>query len=1577
MTELELYGPPELGPQLPIDPSVPDEYQDYGLQDASEAPQEPPPEDEQFYPIVQAGPQLNHQAIWLRQQQIEAQARGDTHSAEQLEFEQRKVMALNQGLSMALQVSNSAPLSTSEVSDPNLEMYRQLWAHMVREQKVRDTLQRHNFHELSGYLNGIRQEYQEKNNAPTIEATATMTDEQRLAMMRQFEPVTRDPNEIAEIQQRLVKLDNDLQAIDPEDQTLSVFTHPLTKPVATWLSREASMTTAGYYQPGEQQLDLGAMGWMGSPRLMQAAEQATQFGLQILGGMVEGTGRMMDWMTNGAVEWRGPTNYIEDENGNLVFNGGRIPSVVDIIVAARAQVIYRNIEDDVKRRAAVMDDIRRVQEIRHWEQAQAGGFDRLTRSIAGVFGMGYGVGPIVGSALNVGKIAMVGGEIGKRTFQGAMGKALMEMSKAGMSSKKLKLIKFLAGTPSAAIANGMLETVAFGREDGLAKAFSHGMGMGLLLVGIGGMGRWTERKMMTRRVDGKLVPRQHMPKRVADFVSGASEGLGFSVLEQAQTDAMWTLINDPKAETYEIYLKNMLGFGFFKAAMGRSTIPTPGFGARASAEMTRQMGRESLAIEWARHKSRRSGGEVIEEVQGPPQPTGLQGERVQGPTEIFGPIPPPEPLARSERSRGELLEEGYEREIGPTDLYGPPRPQDTAAKTRREQARQDQEDREQEKRNDAAMDRAMGRMGDEVEARSLDRARGGEPIRTEATEEYYRKVDAAEDRAERRIGAAKVAAESRVAEARRRAVEAQIAVSQARMKARRDQVILPSQPAEQPTGGPPEGGGHEPGTIFRRPETRAEKKYRIGLERRVKKTGMPPELLRELGEIAQERRLAQTEAESKALQERQWELERELDALEIAADPISNAELREALLEAEVEALDAEPTVVTSPRSGGSVEELRGPREGVEGVEELRVQFQESGGAGKERPTDLKPEDQIFYDSPYHKEGRVGKVVRVHDDWVEVLDAVDGNKYAVDTADVEVRRWREGEVPEEFKAEEPKPDEGYDPDYGERPGPESLRAPNNPARNLENRLKPGEDMVRESDFLDALRGRAGWKGIRIGAWRFGGAYPETAVQLAIRSSRVSGNAEGLFKIFENVARTKKGQDALVATHEWSHAMMQQVFMKGVRTQNIMKRAEAEWQKLSPEEQLEAAHMLRRYGGGAGSLTQAQLFAESFAEWHARNIWGDPSLRKEAPRLSVRYDAWLRNQPKLLPQYQGAQRLADLYTRQGARDRVQMLSRRKEPRRAGGLLKGRPEVRKILGGSMYERAMRATEETIWDPWVKGMFDETHMLKKSMRRWLDVSEIDPRSLSIMDDPTRLMDALAMTAAKNADSYVTRGAHNLGFKRTGESMLDILKEITARMGRFDIKGKRQARIDFIDLLVSTRALELIAKGKEQGRPKTDFLQAKKEILEAHPEFAGLAKRMKVWSDGLIDILMEAGNLTSAEVTALKEYGTVYIPFQRAMEGAVASRFGRGVAEKGKGLKGTTKEGTREILDPVEAMMETTRQYFVTAHQEMVMKALYKLTLTGNVGGLATRVERKNVPENYQVDQVFRKFREKMLSG
>lgn len=522
--------------------------------------------------------------------------------------------------------------------------------------------------------------------------------------------------------------------------------------------------------------------------------------------------------------------------------------------------------------------------------------------------------------------------------------------------------------------------------------------------------------------------------------------------------------------------------------------------------------------------------------------------------------------------------------------------------------------------------------------------------------------------------------------------------------------------------------------------------------------------------------------------------------------------------------------------------------------------------------------------------------------------------------------------------------ESVDPTFGEREGPESMRSAANPHRQQENLLREGEQSVRASDIINVLKGRPGFPGVRILGRRLG-KIPGSAVQVAVRAGRIAkrGTA-GVFKIFENLTRTKEGMDLVVSLHEWSHAMQRQVHIgKG---NAVFSREVRDWVKAQPDEVLaDMATILRNYPGSE-KLPIWAVGAEAWAEWHARNLLGDPTLRAEVPHLTRVMDAWLATQPQLMKQYREVQGLVDVYKRQGSRLRLRESIQRGLPRKQGSLVE-----------QVIERA-----DTVWDSVVKSFFDDMHMLKKSQRKWLAVSDIGVNDLSILDNPARIYDAVAMTAGKQAESFIRNGTHNLALERTGEGLEAIMNDVGG-----DLKGKARndKTIDFIDYVVATRAIDLIDKGKPQTLPLSDYVEAKRRLIAANPEFAGHAERLKKWTDALLDLVAEAGNVPAADVQRMKDYSVVYLPFVRAMDGIVQRRGNRGVAEKGNALKTLTGD-RREISDPMEAMFDTTTTMIAKAHQQMVMKALYKMTLRTDVGGLATVIPRSNVPSKFRLDQV-----------
>lgn len=1418
------------------------------------------------------------QASRLYALQLEAEASGNRKLADRYKQEQTNLAVLNQGLVQAQGLPSSTPIETSEVVDPNIEIWRMMYSYMEKSSALDEVLERHDFQGRGLQFDAmVMQPYKERNAEKLVEESETMSVEDRIKMMQQLEPVVVDPNWSADMRQWLTKVDIDMKAID---KNFSVFKHPKTKRLANWIARETGPLTPGYMKSGEQ---LGGRAEGGTT--MAIGEGIADFGLGALWGTVDLAAKAVKAVAGEAygLPWAVATNYVEDENGNLVNNGGKVPGLVDTIAAVNARVLGENVREYVAR----------VGKAREFEALSLNGFDRIVRGSASIMGMGFGFGLPAGAAMHTGQALAVGGRIGGGSagigkfsftapsieFSGLLNGGLMRLAASGASSRMVKLSKVIGGTAGAAVANGLAEGAAFGRADGYASAFVHGMAMAPVLMGLGWLGRKSE----------SVLSRNHMPAGMARAISGGLEGVGFGSLEAGQVGALWKLMQDPSNETWEIYAKNMLGFAIFKGAFGRSVVPTPGFGEAQGRQMLRQGARQKLAEDVSRADEgellRQADETIVAKGETEARIRETQGELETRVTQVEGREPMPDDIRAirekdkiwrtkeesqrladwtigAERQRFEAFEpergetrgeqvEGKEpdvaepkeakeqvkgvlrgpeimMELGPT--FGEKMTEGKRVKTEDVSAARTKKAESQGR--DPLEDISFGKRPREQQEAILERRTAKE--RRETAESF--------EGPERRSGERR---EPPRMSAKELATEIQRLRAQGPSPENRARIV---ELMKQERGRVTEGAGELFGAVSRAMDVGVGRKTsrpaqrRAGpepipkdLEARILASGVPRETLRKLGDISRARRAARSPQEAAELWRRQLELEQELDALEMAQDPVMNATMREALREFEVRELDAP-------------------------VQPSQV----------------------------------------------------------------------------------------DPVFGERFGPESSRAPANPHRQQENLLRPGEKPVRASDIINVLKGRSGFPGVRIFGRRLG-RIPGSAVQVAIRAGRVHGRGTaGVFKIFENLTRTKAGMDLVVALHEWSHAMQRQVligqggeaFSRGVR----------KWLKGQSDETLaDMATILRNYPGSQ-KLPLWVVGAEAWAEWHARNLLGDATLREEVPSLSKVMDAWLMKRTDLLPQYREVIELVDVYKRQGSRLRVRESIQRGLARKQGSV------AEQVIGSG----------EKVWDRVVKSFFDDMHLLKKSQRKWLSLSDVKIQDLSILDDPARLYDTLAMTASKQAESFIRRGTHNLALERTGEGLEKIMNDVGN-----GLKGtaKNEKTIDFIDYVVSTRAIDLIGKGKPQTLPLSDYLQAQKELITANPEFAGLSARLKVWTDALLDLVAEAGNVPQKDVQAMKDYSVVYLPFVRAMDGVVTTRGTRGVAEKGNALK-SLKGDTREISDPMQAMFETTTAMIAKAHQQMVMKALYKVMLRADVGGLATRVERTNVPSEFRLDQVVRQM-------
>jgi hypothetical protein len=543
------------------------------------------------------------------------------------------------------------------------------------------------------------------------------------------------------------------------------------------------------------------------------------------------------------------------------------------------------------------------------------------------------------------------------------------------------------------------------------------------------------------------------------------------------------------------------------------------------------------------------------------------------------------------------------------------------------------------------------------------------------------------------------------------------------------------------------------------------------------------------------------------------------------------------------------------------------------------------------------------------------------------------------------------DVPRETSREAGQPTE-LEARQGDRRTPEGARAGPQSLQQQPHHQVPateGVQQVSAADIFAEMGGRPGRKGfwIPFTGKRIGGKDSDT-VRVAVRGGKVGGGGRGVlgvFKFFENLMRTKEGRDLAVGAHEWSHGMHRHTSGQGGK--QFVKAAEqqvADAVAADPRIANEMAFTLKDYPGSA-NMPAWLKWMETWAEWHARNLLGEIGLDQKLPAVSAYMRSWLARpeQARLREQYGRIQEMLYRYNAQGSL--------------------GRLEQSIVSGAAAPTETQRATKPG-WFSRAKefvntALFDDMAALKASQNRWLEAAGRNPEDVSILEDPARLADTIAMTASKTAE-YFTRTGIRIGDRFTPglQSVMD------------SVKGAEE---DFRNFIVAVRNMDLYQSGKEVQLPIQDYVESIRQLTDRHPEFGDAMVKLKAWTDALVDYVAQSGNLSADDAQRIKGAYVVYVPFFRAIEGPKQHGGGRGVAEKGTGLS-RIKGSTYEIKDPFIALQQVARSMVAKAHQNQVMTALFKMSVGQEAGGLASIVKRTSVPKDHPLRELLDKIEEKV---
>jgi len=389
---------------------------------------------------------------------------------------------------------------------------------------------------------------------------------------------------------------------------------------------------------------------------------------------------------------------------------------------------------------------------------------------------------------------------------------------------------------------------------------------------------------------------------------------------------------------------------------------------------------------------------------------------------------------------------------------------------------------------------------------------------------------------------------------------------------------------------------------------------------------------------------------------------------------------------------------------------------------------------------------------------------------------------------------------------------------------------------------------------------------------------------------------GWFAGFSKVIRIPlvHGKRLAVMLHEWSHAAEREAIRfgiwEGTHVPGWMMRDLATVAKTYPK---------------YDKLRHRSKVAEGWAEFWAREMYGDPSLKAEVPRLH-KFMMDLLAKPeayKFKKQHDKIQAAVSDWVGLGA--------------------VGRQKMRLGLGGrkpTVAER-MGKTRKGVWTQFNKMMTDDVAGAKAIEKEYLKHAGMEDfvGELPITSRPTDLIDVYRMTQGSIADQFMKTGTRSMSGKKTGEGFEEALDEILGK--------DTEVRKNFMAYLNAQWGLLAIDQGVETPANKAEYLHVIKQLQS--PEFDMAAKRVHDWATRVLDYMQEGGVISEGEKIIMQK----------------ANPFGLLFREM--------SEGTAET-DPVVVARRVTETAIARTQQSMVARALWLQShLVEGAGPLASVLE------------------------
>jgi hypothetical protein len=212
------------------------------------------------------------------------------------------------------------------------------------------------------------------------------------------------------------------------------------------------------------------------------------------------------------------------------------------------------------------------------------------------------------------------------------------------------------------------------------------------------------------------------------------------------------------------------------------------------------------------------------------------------------------------------------------------------------------------------------------------------------------------------------------------------------------------------------------------------------------------------------------------------------------------------------------------------------------------------------------------------------------------------------------------------------------------------------------------------------------------------------------------------------------------------------------------------------------------------------------------------------------------------------------------------------------------------------------------------------------------------------------------------------DLDGNKVGKSYKDIMALISKKEVKKRNGNPRQEMRDYISYMISRRAIDYIDKGLEMPEPDYVYIENNAAMENKYPHFKDVFKEQRQWEDNNLQLLVESGIKTQAQVDKIKDQNKNHVPLYRVQEAieSITAGSGKSIGQSKRVIKKATGSG-KTIIDPIESQIKDAFIMRRAAEANAILNILVDMSekLEG-FGGLVEKIPNKMRGVSFSAEEV-----------